>query len=203
MAGTSKYDVYAVHKTEYVTPRKPAFVEVKPAQHLAITGRGKPGDKLFQAHIGALYNVAFTVKMARKSAGQDYTVSKLEGLWWDSVNPEKPWGEPREEWNWKLMIRTPDFIKEKEIAEALRKLREKGKPAEVAEVKLEALSEGRCVQMLHIGPYDKEQPTIEQMRVLVEAHGLSLHGRHHEIYLSDPRRVAPAKLRTILRHPVR
>ena len=100
------------------------------------------------------------------------------------------------------MIRTPDFIGTKELQAAISKLRDKGKPAEVSSVALETLKEGSCVQVLHVGPYDGEAATIAQMKNLAAAEGLSFHGLHHEIYLSDPRRVAPAKLRTILRHPV-
>jgi hypothetical protein len=198
-----KYDICAEHKAEYVTPRKPAFVEIGPAQYLVIQGRGEPGDKLFQACTGALFNVAFSVKMAYKRGGHEYAVSKLEGLWWDPADPQRSVGDPGKVWDWKLMIRTPEFVKQKEVDEAIRKLREKGKSPEVSQVKLQGLNEGRCVQVLHLGPYNKERATILQMNSFVEANGLSLHGIHHELYLSDPRRGAAAKLRTILRHPVK
>lgn len=198
-----KFDIYQAHKTEYVTPKKPLLVEMKPARYLAICGQGEPGGKEFQTQVGALYNVVFMVKMARKFAGCDYTVSKLEGLWWGEDKNAVLLGEPREIWNWNLLIRTPDFITAKEVTTAIRKLKEKGKPAEVAEVKLESLDEGRCVQMLHVGPYDAEQPTLAAMMAFALEKGLAFHGLHHEIYFSDPRRVAPPRLRTILRHPVR
>jgi len=178
------------------------LLEIKLAKYLAIAGRGDPAKDAFQAKLGALYNVAFTVKMARKSAGRDYAVSKLEGLWW--VNGDKPFMEvPPKDWNWKLMIRAPDFITQKDVDSAIAKLREKRKPAEVADVKLETLDEGRCVQMLHVGAYDAEAPTVAQMQTFAAENGLAFHGLHHEIYISDPRRVPPARLRTILRHPVR
>ncbi len=86
MAKARKFDIYQAHKADYVTPQKPALVKMKPAQYLAIAGQGAPEGKVFQAKISALYNVAFTVKMAGKFAGRDYTVSKLEGLWWGSNN---------------------------------------------------------------------------------------------------------------------
>jgi hypothetical protein len=101
------------------------------------------------------------------------------------------------------MIRTPGFITEKELAATIEKLLAKDKPKEVASVKLEKLTEGKCVQILHVGSYDKEGATIAKMHAHAESKGLKFHGLHHEIYLSDPRRVAPAKLRTILRNPVR
>jgi hypothetical protein len=199
---TGKFDIYKAYAADYVTPKTPALVELKPAQYLAIIGRGKPGGAEFQARIGALYNVAFTVKMARKFAGRDYTVSKLEGIWWgggkgDFLN------DPQETWNWKLVIRIPEFITPKEVDAAIERLRAKGKPAEVAEVKLETIDEGRSVQVLHLGPYEKEPETVRQMQSFAEQSGLRFHGLHHEIYLSDPRRVPPSKLRTILRYPVK
>ena len=203
MSKPQKFDTYKEFAADYVTPKEPALLRLKPARYLAIAGRGEPGGAAFQAAIGALYNGAFTVKMARKFAGRDYTVSKLEGLWWADELGREFLETPRGNWNWKLMIRTPAFIAEKEVGTAISKLLEKGKPPEVAGVKLESLEEGQCVQVLHSEPYDAEQATIARMRALAAAKGLAFHGLHHEIYLSDPRRVPPAKLRTILRHPVR
>jgi hypothetical protein len=203
MPAEKKLDLYTVHKTEYVTPREPVLVKVGPAKYLAIEGQGAPGGKEFQAKIAALYNVTFTIKMAKKFAGQDYTVCKLEGIWWAAEERKEFMELPKEQLRWKLMIRTPEFIGAKELQAAIAKLREKGKPAEVSSVKLENLKEGVCVQVLHVGPYDAEAATITKMKEFASAKGLSFHGLHHEIYFSDPRRVAPAKLRTILRHPVR
>jgi hypothetical protein len=194
---TAKLDLYKVHKAEYVTPRKPALVRAKPAQYLAIEGRGAPGNARFQACIGALYGMAFTVKMTRKFAGkQDYVVCKLEGQYFGDLP-----ATPKEEWTWKLLIRTPDFIGQKDMEAAVATLIKRGKSPEVKEVKLETIDEGDCVQMLHVGPYDKEHETVAQMRCFAEAGGLKLAGPHHEIYLSDPRRVPPERLKTILRVP--
>ncbi len=199
---TSKLDLYKKFAADYAATREPNLVEIGPAQYLAIAGRGEPGGKEFQARIGALYNVAFTVKMARKFAGRDYAVSKLEGLWWGSRNGAFL-HEPRDTWNWKLLIRTPDFVSRNEVDGAKAKLRRKGKPAEIDDVGLELLEEGSAVQALHVGPYEKEPETLARMEALADSEGLSVHGRHHEIYLSDPRRVPPARLRTILRLPVK
>jgi hypothetical protein len=203
VTSTKKFDIYKEHAADYVTPKTSTLVDIKPASYLVVTGRGEPGGAAFQSAIGALYNVAFTVKMAHKFAGRDYTVSKLEGRWWVDDPTRSFLDEPPSKWNWTLMIRVPEFIKEKEVAASIEKLLAKGKPKEVAGIKLEVLHEGNCVQVLHLGPYDKERPTIERMYAFAQEHGLKFHGLHHEIYLSDPRRVAPAKLRTILRHPVR
>jgi hypothetical protein len=140
--------------------------------------------------------------MAKKFAGQDYKVSNLEGLWWGENESENFALQPPDTWNWKVIIRVPDFISAKDLKDAIAALREKGKPPESADVKLETLAEGQCVQMLHVGPYSTERETISQMLALAEEKGLSCHGLHHEIYLSDPRRVPPERLRTILRLPV-
>lgn len=202
MTAKKKLDLYQVHKGEYVTPRTPVIVKVGPAKYLSTEGQGAPGSKEFQDKIGALYNVTFTIKMAKKFAGQDYTVCKLEGVWWADGGEKEFLQTPKDQWRWKLMIRTPDFIDTKELQAAVSKLRAKGKPPEVSSIVLETLKEGSCVQVLHIGPYDTEAATIAQMKEFAIAKGLSFYGLHHEIYLSDPRRVPPAKLRTILRHPV-
>jgi hypothetical protein len=201
-ATTQKLDLYAKFAAEYAAKKTPALVEISPAQYLAVSGRGEPGSELFQSKIGALYNVAFTVKMARKFAGRDYAVSKLEGLWWGSGNGSFL-NEPSKSWNWTLLIRTPDFITRDEVKSAIDKLLRKGKPADVRDVRLDPLEEGRCVQMLHVGPYDLEEQTLAKMHAFADAQGVVVHGRHHEVYLSDPLRVDPAKLRTILRLPVR
>jgi len=196
-----KIDLYKLYKDEYVTPRKPILVKTKPAQYLAISGQGAPGSDRFSACIGALYAVAFTIKMTRKFARkQDYAVCKLEGQWFFEADPARI---PMDKWQWKLLIRTPDFINETDRQQAVATLREKRKPHEVEEVKLETINEGQCVQMLHIGPYDREHETIALMRAFAEQKALKLVGPHHEIYLSDPRRTPPERLKTILREPAK
>lgn len=204
MSSGEKLDLYKLHKAEYAKPKKPTLVEIQPATYLSILGHGAPGGEVFQAKIGALYSMAFTVKMTRKFEGLgDYAVCKLEGLWWCDEEEEELSRVPPERWQWQLMIRTPDFIDQQDLDKAAAKLVEKGKHLEVKEVALATLDEGLCVQMLHIGPYEREGETIARMKEFVESQDLSFHGRHHEIYLSDPRRVPPERLKTILRHPVR
>jgi hypothetical protein len=202
MPTTPKLDLYKVHKAEYVTPKKPVLIQTKRAKYLTFTGRGAPAGEAFQKAVGALYNVAFTLKMAKKFAGNDYQVCHLEGLWWGDKEAENFAAQSPETWNWKLIIRVPDFISAKDLKDTIAVLKQKGKPPETADVKLESLNEGECVQMLHVGPYSKEGETISQMLALAAEKGLSFHGMHHEIYLSDPRRVPPERLRTILRLPV-
>lgn len=200
-ARIAKLDLYQINKADYATPRKPVVLRIAKATYVGIAGRGTPGGKAFQQAMGALYSVAFTVKMASKFAGRDYGVSKPEGLWWvDSGGSFIT--EPKDQWSWRLLIRTPDFIGKCEMEAARRQLAEKGKDPLFKEVELTTLNEGQCVQMLHTGPYDREPETIRQMEAFAAGQGYRFDGLHHEIYLSDPRRVAPEKLRTILRIPV-
>jgi len=203
MKTQQKIDLYKVHKNEYAASRKPAMVKVKPATYLAISGQGAPGGDRFTASIGALYGVAFTIKMTRKFAGkEDYAVCKLEGQWW-SEPPQDFATLPKDQWRWQLMIRTPEFIKQKDLDQAIAVLLKRGKRNEVRQVCLAKLTEGRCVQMLHVGPYEKECETIAVMKAFAGEEGFQFAGKHHEIYLSDPRRVPPERLKTILRHPVK
>jgi hypothetical protein len=203
MKTQQKIDLYKLHKIEYAATRKPALVEVKPATYLAISGQGAPGGDRFTASIGALYGVAFTIKMTRKFAGQqDYAVCKLEGQWWSE--PAQDLAKlPPDQWHWNLLIRTPDFITGADLSKAVAVLLKRGKGEDVKGVRLETLAEGLCVQMLHVGPYDRESETILVMKAFAEKQQLQFSGKHHEIYLSDPRRVPPDRLKTILRHPVR
>ncbi len=203
MAATTKLDLYRLHAAEYVAPRTPRLVETRPAKYLAIAGSGDPNAPAFGEKVGALSAVAFTVKMARKKAGRDYKVAGLEGLWWGVGRGKWMVEQARDAWRWKVLIRVPDFVTAKDVIAAARTLLARGKEKAVTRVKLETLREDRCVQMLHVGPYVNESPTMDAMLAFAKAQGLRFTGRHHEIYLSDPRRVKPEKLRTILRHPVR
>ena len=204
MSKAEKVDLYKLHKDQYIAPKQPQFVEIKKAKYLAVSGRGEPGGDEFVTKIGALYGMAFTVKMTRKFAGeQDYVICKLQCQLWLDDDHQDFSTTPKERWNWKLLIRTPEFVQDSELDKAAEKLLEKGKAPEVRQVKYESYTEGLCVQMLHVGPYDKECETVSKMEAFTQQQGMELYGRHHEIYLSDPRRVPPERLKTILRHPVK
>jgi hypothetical protein len=203
MSKITKLDLYKPHAADYVTPEKPALVILKPAKYLAVTGQGAPGGAAFTTSIGALYGAAYTIKMARKAAGDDYVVCKLEAQWWTDAGPCGFAQAPRETWCWRLLIRTPDFVTKTDLRQAAQTLAARGKGEEVSRVVLETLKEGPCVQMLHVGPYEKEHETLQRMMDFAKAQDLTPHGLHHEIYLSDPRRVPPERLRTILRQPVK
>ena len=204
MAAGEKIDLFKQMKsTEYVQPKKPVLVEVERGAYLTIDGKGAPGGDEFVVKVGALYAMAYTVKMTRKFDGrQDYVIGKLEAQWWSDQGPDLE-SVNQDQWRWRLMIRTPEFVDPDELEQAATTLLDKGKDPEVAQVKLESLGEGLCVQMLHTGPYDREGETVAQMLEFAAGEGCRPHGRHHEIYLSDPRRVPPERLKTILRLPVK
>src|SRR5689334_24650222 len=195
MPNAAKLDLYKKYHSEYVTPKEPVFITIGAAKYLALTGQGSPRGKKFEAAVGSLYAVAFTLKMAEKSAGHDYKVCHLEGQWW--TDPGTDWQSTKPEaWHWRLLIRVPNFVTEKDVWLAVESVVGKGKaPAElVRRVILAKLDEGRCVQILHVGAYSAEKPTIEKMNQLSASKGLKFRGPHHEIYLSDPRRVPKARL---------
>ncbi len=203
MKTPDKTDLYKSNKDDYATPKQPVLLNLKEVTYLAITGQGAPGGEVFTDKIGALYAMAFTIKMTRKFAGQqDYAVCKLETQWWAGDCGGDFSRVPKDQWHWKLLIRTPDFVTAAELRKAVAVLLEKRKTQSVREVRLESITEGQCVQMLHVGPYEREDETIAVMNAFARKNGFQFDGRHHEIYLSDPRRVPPERLKTILRHPV-
>jgi hypothetical protein len=201
MTKKTKLDLFKEFKSEYVTSKEPVLVVVGPAKYLSITGQGAPGGECFRSHISALYSVAFTLKMAEKLAGHDYKVCHLEGQWWADDGSDFRTHQARE-WQWRLLIRVPEFINQNQVDAAIQTVLAKGPSALAGQVKLEELTEGRCMQMLHVGPYAEEKASVARMLDLAEGNGVRLRGPHHEIYLSDPNRVPPQRLRTILRYPV-
>ncbi len=198
---SAKIDLFKQHKADYVARKKPSWVEIAEAPYLAIDGTGEPGGEGFQARVGALMAVAYTMKFDSKAAGRDYVVCKLEGIWHGLGEADLHDTSP-ESWHWRLLIRVPDFISAADVATAARKVMDQQGRAANLDVRLDSLEEGRCAQMLHVGPYDREPETVAVMADFAESEGFSLVGPHHEIYLSDPRRVEPERLKTILRYPV-
>ncbi len=200
-----KLDLFQQYKAEYQAGAKPRLVETGPALYLALSGRGPAGGEAFQAAVGALYSMAFTIKMGRKKTGRgDYAIGKLEAQFWADKGLATA---PPRDWSWQLMIRTPAEVAgfpldEKDLATARAVLRQRDRDAGTEAVKLVTLDEGSCVQMLHVGPYEESGRTLAVMRAFIRDEGRQLTGKHHEIYISDPRRVPPERLKTILRHPV-
>ena len=198
----SKLDLSKELKECYRAKRKPDTVYVPDGKFLSILGKGDPNGEEYQEAIGALYSWAYTLKFHYKGLDKDFKVMPLGGLWWikngtfDMNDPA-----PREDWRWRAFIRVPYYVTEEAMQELVPELTEK-KGEKVHDVSLWDYHEGISAQVLHIGPYSEEAPTINVLHQWVEDKGYRLRGHHHEIYLSDPRRSKPENLKTIIRHPL-
>lgn len=184
--------------------QEPHLVTVPPLQYIMADGTGDPNDSIrFQEITAALYSAAYGVKFESKGIGKDYTVMGLEGLWW-SDDPSVFALDRRTQWRWTLMIMQPEWITADMVERALDSAVRRGKvrPAAAYEVRLDVFEEGESAQILHVGPFAEEGPTIERLHEFVAARGYRLSGKHHEVYLSDPRRTEPANTKTVIRQPV-
>lgn len=179
-------------------------IEVPALRYLMIDGQGDPNTSTqFTEAIEALYPLAYKLKFASKNElDRDYVVMPLEGLWWAEDMDAFTSRRDKSRWQWQLMIMVPGWINAGLFEQALGQVAAKNAPPRIEEVRLEELAEGLCIQTLHEGPFDDEGGVLERMHEAADAQGLRLSGKHHEIYLSDFRRTAPEKLRTILRQPV-
>jgi len=189
------------------SPRHPAIVDVPELAFLMIDGRGDPNSsEAYQDALGALYGIAYTLKSTLKKSDpeRDFKVAPLEGLWWaDAEAPSMAELQAdRDAWNWTLMIAVPDAVTAAELTAAVGAAARRRPLPAAASVRLERVAEGLAAQIMHVGPYSAEAPTIARLHAFVAAEGYELRGRHHEIYLGDPRRTAPERLKTVIRHPV-
>ncbi|MFD6158769.1 GyrI-like domain-containing protein [Nocardia sp. NPDC060256] len=181
-----KLDLAKTDRHYYHASTEPTLRTFGSYGYVTVTGSGAPEGPEYLEAVEALYRAAYGAKKIAKAGGRDFVVAKLEGLWWvESDAP--PLTVPRSEWHWQLMIRMPEGVTADMVRGAT----------------FERLSEGDAVQVLHVGPYATEPETLAKMDAFMTAEGLAMNGRHHEIYLSDPRRVPAAQAKTILRHPVR
>jgi hypothetical protein len=199
-----KADFKAERKDLYSPSAKDFSVVDVPSFHFAmIEGHGDPNTSTaYAAAVEALYSVSYATKFASKlELGRDYVVGPLEGLW-TADDPSAFTSRTKSDWSWTMLIRQPDWITAQVRDLAIAKASEKNLPA-LESLRFDSFAEGLSVQILHIGSYDDEAPTIARLHdEFLPAHGYIETGPHHEIYLSDPRKVAPAKLKTILRQPV-
>jgi len=197
-----KLDLKRQLRTLYDAPREPVLVEVPAMNFLMVDGTGDPNGPEYQAAVEALYGLSYALKfMIKKAGGPDYGVLPLEGLWWADDLSDFVKGE-RSAWKWTAMIMQPEPVTDELVARAREDLgRKKDLPALPA-TRFERFEEGLSVQVMHVGPYADEGPVIERLHRFAQDRGYRLRGRHHEIYLGDPRKAAPDKLRTILRQPV-
>lgn len=205
----NKLDLTKKYKAYYTAKTTPELVTIEEAHFISITGKGDPSGNDFSLHIQALYPIAYAIKFMHKAQNNDFTVAKLEGLWWYDENkyPGKDITTstevPRSEWEYRLLIRMPEFVTANDLATAKETVRAKKEVPLANEVEYYTMHEGTCVQMMHVGPFSTEPETLLQIAAFSEQNKLARNGLHHEIYLSDFRKTAPEKLKTILREPVK
>ena len=206
------FDYKKEYKEFYMPKNKPCIVEVPPMNYIAVRGKGDPNaeDSEYKQTIGLLYGIAFTIKMSKKGSHQidgyfDYVVPPLEGLWWQENIKGIDYSR-KEDFHFISMIRLPDFVTKRDF-EWAKEEAEKKKKGDFSKVEFLTYNEGLCVQCMHIGSYDDEPATVEMMHNFMTAEGYELDITdtrfHHEIYLSDARRAAPEKLKTVIRHPIK
>ncbi|NLN16796.1 MAG: hypothetical protein GX182_05695 [Firmicutes bacterium] len=184
----------------YHAPKTPVEVDVPEMSFLMVDGKGDPNSsEEFQTAIKALYGLSYTLRAMVKGT-LDYVVMPLEGLWWAEDMAAFTEGK-RTDWRWTLMIMQPEVITQEMVEEAMAKVAKKGTLVP-ASTRLERFHEGLAAQVMHIGPYSAEGPAIAALHEFIAAQGRALRGRHHEIYLSDPSRTAPEKMRTLIRQPM-
>lgn len=206
------FDYKKEYKEFYMPKNKPSIVTVPSMNYIAVRGKGDPNaeDGEYKATIGLFYGIAFTIKMSKKGDHQiegyfDYVVPQLEGFWWQEGMKGIDYAH-KENFRFISVIRLPDFVTRADfdwvVEEANRK-----KKTDFSKVEFLTIDEGPCVQCMHIGSYDDEPRTVEMMHQFMEEQGyvldISDERRHHEIYLSDARKIAPEKLKTVIRHPIR
>jgi hypothetical protein len=192
-------DAYRAEQGEF------RIVEVPDLQYLMIDGRGDPNTSpAFAEAVASLYPVAYKLKFASKrDLGRDYVVMPLEGLWWAEDMSAFTTSRDKSRWDWTLMIMVPDWIDQRLFGAAIEQAGARKRPGRLGDVRLESLSEGPCVQTLHVGSFDDEADALARMhQEFIPDNGLRMVGKHHEIYLSDFRKVAPESRRTVLRQPV-
>ena len=206
------FDFKKEYKEFYMPPRKPSIVTVPKMNYIAVRGQGDPNreNSEYKQSIGLLYGIAFTIKMSYKGDHKmdgyfEYVVPPLEGFWWQEGVAGVDYSR-KDDFNWISVIRLPDFVTKEEFDWAVKEATNK-KKADFSKVEFFTYDEGLCVQCMHIGPYDDEPATVEKMHEFMEDQGCELdisdERMHHEIYLSDARKVALEKLKTVIRHPIK
>lgn len=197
-------------KQFYLPKNKPELITIPPLNFFTIRGMGNPNDDAFGEYIGVLYSLSYAVKMSPKAGNApdgyfDYTVYPLEGVWDFTEDGRKKSEEfiDKNEFVFHLMIRQPDFVNKEFAKKIIEQIAAKKTHPLLSEVKFETIDEGKCVQMMHIGKYDDEPASFEQMKAFTQENNLDRASlTHREIYISDPRRGNPEKLKTVLRFQV-
>ncbi len=206
------FDFKKEYKEFYMPPKKPSIVTIPKMNYIAVRGQGDPNpeESEYKQAIGLLYGIAFTIKMSKMGSHKidgyfDYVVPPLEGFWWQEGVIGVDYSR-KDDFNWISVIRLPDFVTREDFEWAVEEATKK-KKTDFSKVEFFTYDEGLCVQCMHFGPYDDEPATVELMHNFMEEQGYELditdERMHHEIYLSDARRVTPEKLKTVVRHPIK
>ena len=206
------FDYKKEYKEFYMPKTKPSIVTIPGMNYIAVRGQGDPNmeDGEYKQSIGLLYGIAYTIKMSKKGDHRikgyfDFVVPPLEGFWWQDGVDGIDYAN-KENFKWISVIRLPEFVTKEDFEWAVEEATKK-KKTDFSKAEFLTYDEGVCVQCMHIGPYDDEPATVERMHAYMESLGYVLditdRRHHHEIYLSDPRRVAPEKRKTVIRHPIR
>ena len=206
------FDFKKEYKEFYMPKGEPGIIKVPPMNYLAVRGQGDPNleDGEYKKAIGLLYGIAFTIKMSKKNDHMiegffDYVVPPLEGFWWQEGVTGVDYAH-KDTFKWISVIRLPDFVTKADFDWAIGEATKK-KKTDFSKVEFFTYDEGLCVQCMHIGPYDDEPATVDMMHEFMEKEGYVLditdERMHHEIYLSDARKVQPEKLKTVIRHPIK
>lgn len=206
------FDYKKEYKEFYMPEKKPSIVMVPSMNYIGVRGKGDPNEEEgeYKQSIGLLYGIAYTIKMSKKGDHQmdgyfDFVVPPLEGFWWQDGVKGVDYSR-KEDFRWISLIRLPDFVTRDEYQWAVEEGTRK-KKKDFSKVEFLSIDEGLCVQCMHIGPYDAEPETVARMHEFIDQQGYTLditdERHHHEIYLSDARKVAPEKLKTVIRHPIK
>ncbi|GGX29344.1 GyrI-like domain-containing protein [Aquimarina muelleri] len=205
-----KLDLKKQYKAYYNAKNKPELLIIEKAQFLSITGIGDPSGKVFSHKVQALYATAYAVKFLCKALNNDFVVAKLQGQWSFDENKHKGLSMeeaslkvPRSEWNYRIMIRMPEFVTREQLISAIQTVVTKKQIQLATDIEFYEMEEGKVVQMLHVGPFANEPETLKQIQEYMKTNNLKRNGLHHEIYLSDFNKIVPHKLKTILREPVK
>ncbi len=184
--------------------KKVEIVDVPMMKFLLIDGAGDPNTaQEYKDAVEALFAVSYALKfMVKKEKGVDYGVLPLEGLWWTDDMAQFSM-ENKDAWKWTSMIMQPEYVTEDLVSKALEQVEKKKNPPALPKIRFESFHEGLSAQIMHIGPYSAEGPTIDRLHSFIKENGYELKGKHHEIYLSDPRRSSPERMKTVIRQPMK
>jgi hypothetical protein len=201
------FDFKKEQKELYQPKTTPSIIDVPSMKFIVVNGNGDPNCDDFSVAVETLYSLSYAIKMGNKSVFE-YVVPPLEGIWWTGCDIAD-----KEKFEWAIMLRQPDFVTEEVFETAKAALKTKKKHLDFTSARLEQFTEGLCAQVMHIGPYDDEPKTIDALEKFVEESGYvlditddsvkALSRRHHEVYLSDPRKTARDKLKTVIRYPIK